>query len=242
MGKNLGTMSDPTTRVLQLLNLMQTHRFWPGADLAERLGVSERTLRRDIERLRDLGYLVDATPGVAGGYRLAAGNHLPPLLLDDEEAIAIAVGLRAAAGASIEGIEEASVRAMAKLEQVTGALSRSQTPESDVGPFADRAIGGLQADEDEPMVGRYVHRAHHRHVHALARQQSAVVRGLIRDRDLSRLADQGARHKSSASSACDELNSSVLRTNARTAMVCGTRAAMSQASSEPSEMSTVRSA
>ena len=118
MGKNLGTMSDPTTRVLQLLNLMQTHRFWPGADLAERLGVSERTLRRDIERLRDLGYLVDATPGVAGGYRLAAGNHLPPLLLDDEEAIAIAVGLRAAAGASIEGIEEASVRAMAKLEQV----------------------------------------------------------------------------------------------------------------------------
>jgi predicted DNA-binding transcriptional regulator YafY len=111
-------MSDPTARVLQLLSLLQTHRFWPGTELAARLGVSPRTLRRDVERLRELGYLVDATPGIAGGYRLAAGNHLPPLLLDDEEAVAIAVGLRAAADAPITGIEETSVRAMAKLEQV----------------------------------------------------------------------------------------------------------------------------
>jgi predicted DNA-binding transcriptional regulator YafY len=111
-------MNDPTARVLQLLSLLQTHRFWPGTELADRLEVSPRTLRRDVERLRELGYLVDATPGTAGGYRLAAGNHLPPLLLDDEEAVAIAVGLRSAADAPIAGIEETSVRAMAKLEQV----------------------------------------------------------------------------------------------------------------------------
>ncbi len=111
-------MSDPTTRVLDLLGLLQTHRFWPGPELAERLAVSERTLRRDIDRLRILGYPVDATPGAAGGYRLAAGAHMPPLLLDDDEAVAIAVGLRAAAGASVEGIEETSVRALAKLDHV----------------------------------------------------------------------------------------------------------------------------
>lgn len=111
-------MSDPTSRVLQLLSLLQTYRFWPGTELSDRLGVSARTLRRDIDRLRALGYPVDATPGVAGGYRLAAGTHMPPLLLDDDEAVAIAVGLRTAAGAAIEGIEEISVRALAKLEQV----------------------------------------------------------------------------------------------------------------------------
>ncbi len=111
-------MSDPTSRVLQLLSLLQTHRFWAGTELAERLEVSGRTLRRDVDRLRSLGYEVDATPGAAGGYRLAAGSHLPPLLLDDEEAVAIAVGLRSAADAPIAGIEETSVRAMAKLEQV----------------------------------------------------------------------------------------------------------------------------
>ena len=111
-------MQDPTARVLQLLSLLQTHRFWPGAELAERLDVSGRTLRRDVDRLRDLGYPVDATPGVAGGYRLAAGAHMPPLLLDDDEAVAIAVGLRSAASASVAGMEETALRAMAKLEQL----------------------------------------------------------------------------------------------------------------------------
>jgi predicted DNA-binding transcriptional regulator YafY len=111
-------MNDPTGRVLQLLSLLQTHKFWPGGELADRLEVSGRTLRRDVDRLRDLGYPVDATPGVAGGYRLAAGAHMPPLLLDDDEAVAIAVGLRSAAGASVAGIEDTSLRAMAKLEQV----------------------------------------------------------------------------------------------------------------------------
>jgi len=111
-------MADPTTRALRLLSLLQTHKFWSGEELSAELAISARTLRRDVDRLRELGYPVDATPGLTGGYRLAAGAHLPPLLLDDDEAVAIAVGLRAAAGASIEGIEEISVRALAKLEQV----------------------------------------------------------------------------------------------------------------------------
>lgn len=110
--------SDPTGRVLRLLSLLQAHRQWSGHELAERLGVTSRTLRRDVDRLRHLGYPVDSVPGVGGGYRLAAGTHLPPLLLDDDEAVAIAVGLRVAARATISGMEETSVRAMAKLEQV----------------------------------------------------------------------------------------------------------------------------
>lgn len=115
--KNLG-MADSTARTLALLSLLQTHRHWSGPELAERLDVSERTVRRDVDRLRVLGYPVDATPGIAGGYRLAAGSHLPPLLFDDDEAVALAVGLRAAAGASIEGVEETAVSVMAKLEQM----------------------------------------------------------------------------------------------------------------------------
>ena len=119
-------MPDPTARTLRLLSLLQTHRFWPGTELAERLDVSSRTLRRDIDRLRELGYPVDATPGAAGGYRLAAGSHMPPLLLDDDEAVAIAVGLRAAAGAAVAGIEETALRALAKLEQVLPDRLRRQ--------------------------------------------------------------------------------------------------------------------
>lgn len=111
-------MSDPTARTLALLSLLQTHRHWPGSELAERLGVSERTVRRDVDRLRELGYPVLAAPGVDGGYQLAAGAHVPPLLVDDDEAVALAVGLRAAAGAAIDGIEETTVRVMAKLDQI----------------------------------------------------------------------------------------------------------------------------
>lgn len=111
-------MGATTSRVLQLLSLLQTRRTWTGQELMGRLEVSERTLRRDIDRLRDLGYSVRATTGPAGGYRLEAGADLPPLLLDDEEAVAIAIGLRTAAGGTITGIEETSVRALTKLEQV----------------------------------------------------------------------------------------------------------------------------
>ncbi|MCK8679109.1 helix-turn-helix transcriptional regulator [Streptomyces lichenis] len=111
-------MTDTPARLLTLLSLLQTPREWPGSELAGRLGVSARTIRRDIDRLRELGYPVEATRGAVGGYRLVAGAAMPPLLLDDEEAVAIAVGLRAGAGHAVEGVEEASVRALAKLEQV----------------------------------------------------------------------------------------------------------------------------
>lgn len=104
--------------MLRLLSLLQTHRHWPGDELADRLEVSQRTLRRDVERLRDLGYPVDASRGVAGGYQLRAGSALPPLLLDDDEAVAIAVGLRSAAAGSVSGVEETSVRALTKVIQV----------------------------------------------------------------------------------------------------------------------------
>lgn len=109
---------DPTGRALQLLSLLQTHRLWSGAELAERLEVTERTVRRDVDRLRELGYPVDATSGTEGGYRLAIGTHVPPLVLDDDEAVAVAVGLRYAAGAAIAGMEESSLRALTKIEQL----------------------------------------------------------------------------------------------------------------------------
>lgn len=101
--------------MLSLLSLLQSHRFWPGDELASRLEVSGRTLRRDIERLRDLGYVVDASRGVAGGYQLRAGGQLPPLLLEDDEAVAIAAGLRSAAAGSVGGLEATSVQALAKV-------------------------------------------------------------------------------------------------------------------------------
>ncbi|MCP3821972.1 YafY family transcriptional regulator [Streptomyces sp. A3M-1-3] len=111
-------MLETSARLLRLLSLLQAHREWSGADLADRLGVTPRTVRRDVDRLRELGYPVNASPGTGGGYQLGAGAELPPLLLDDEEAVAVAVGLRTAAGNGIEGIGETSVRALAKLEQV----------------------------------------------------------------------------------------------------------------------------
>jgi predicted DNA-binding transcriptional regulator YafY len=103
---------------------MQGRRDWPGAELAERLEVSTRTIRRDIERLRGLGYPVESLTGPAGGYRLRAGAAMPPLLLDDDEAVAIAIGLRTAARASVTGIEETALRALVKLEQVLPAHLR----------------------------------------------------------------------------------------------------------------------
>ena len=100
------------------MSLLQTHKYWPGNELAERLGVSPRTLRRDIDRLRDLGYPVEAQRGVEGGYQLAAGAALPPLMVDDEEAVALVLGLQASAQVTAPGVAESSVRALAKLVQV----------------------------------------------------------------------------------------------------------------------------
>ena len=132
-------------RLLTLLSLLQARRDWPGEVLADRLGVSVRTIRRDVERLRGLGYPVESLTGPAGGYRLAAGTAMPPLLLDDDEAIAIAVGLRTAAGAAVTGIEETAVRALVKLEQVlpahlrrqVGALQSAMATSSPTGPTVD---------------------------------------------------------------------------------------------------------
>jgi predicted DNA-binding transcriptional regulator YafY len=118
IGAMLRQMAETASRLLDLLSLLQTRRDWSGAELSRRLEVSERTVRRDVERLRRLGYPVDSLTGPAGGYRLQAGTAMPPLLLDDGEAIAIAVGLRTAARAAVTGIDEAAVRALVKLEQV----------------------------------------------------------------------------------------------------------------------------
>src|SRR4051794_41812300 len=103
-----------SSRMLQLLSLLQTHRYWPGSELARRLEVSDRTLRRDVDRLRDLGYPVHAVRGVTGGYQLPAGAAVPPLLLDDEEAVAIVVGLQAGAGGGGGGIAGVSVGGLSK--------------------------------------------------------------------------------------------------------------------------------
>lgn len=125
----MSTSSDgtgTTARVLRLLDLLQSRPVWSGTELAERLGVTTRSVRRDVDRLRDLGYPVNAAHGAGGGYQLGAGRRLPPLLLDDDEAVAIAVCLRLAAGGTVEGLGEAAVRTLAKLDQVLPARLRSQ--------------------------------------------------------------------------------------------------------------------
>lgn len=156
--------NDPTRRALRLLSLMQTRGRWAGADLASRLGVSQRTVRRDVDRLRDLGYRVDATPGPDGGYRLAAGGGLPPLVFDDDEAVAVAVGLRAASGVAISGVDHAAVQALAKIEQVLPrrlrgrvsaldanvvSLRRSQGDQEIVDPHALIALAAACRDHEE---------------------------------------------------------------------------------------------
>jgi predicted DNA-binding transcriptional regulator YafY len=108
-------MANTSTRTLRLLSLLQTRRYWPGAELAARLQISPRTLRRDIDRLGELGYPIRAQRGAGGGYQLAAGTAFPPLMIDDEDAVALAVGLQAAAQGAVEGIAESSVRALAKV-------------------------------------------------------------------------------------------------------------------------------
>jgi predicted DNA-binding transcriptional regulator YafY len=141
--ENVG-MHDTPARLLKLLSLLQTARAWPGSELASRLEVTPRTVRRDVDRLRELGYPVAATLGAHGGYRLIAGAALPPLLLDDDEAVAIVLGLRTAARQPVAGIAEASLRALGKLQQVLptrlrrrlGALALATAP----APGPDRAL------------------------------------------------------------------------------------------------------
>jgi predicted DNA-binding transcriptional regulator YafY len=153
-------MWQTSTRLLQLLAMLQARRDWSGQELASRLDVSTRTIRTDIERLRSLDYPVEATPGVGGGYRLGHGTTMPPLLLDDEEAVAVAVGLRTTAGAGVAGIEEASVRALVKLEQMlpsrlrhrVDAMRAATVSVPGTGPTVDPAVlsaiaGAIRASE-----------------------------------------------------------------------------------------------
>src|SRR5215470_14551135 len=162
-------MLETSARLLRLLSLLQARRDWTGAELATRLGVTARTIRHDVDRLRGLGYPVDARPGVAGGYRLGTGGALPPLLLDDDEAVAVALGLRTAASGSIAGIEETSVRALAKLQQVlpprlrrrVSALQSYTLPVPPRGPQVDpdvlTMIAGACRDHERL---RFDYRAH----------------------------------------------------------------------------------
>ena len=144
-------MTTTSSRLLELLSLLQTRRDWSGPELSDRLEVSRRTIRRDVERLRELGYPVESLTGPAGGYRLRAGTAMPPLLLDDDEAIAIAVGLRTAARASVTGIEETAVRALVKLEQVLPAHLRRRVQALGSATLAP-AVGGPTVDPQHLTV------------------------------------------------------------------------------------------
>ena len=119
-------MANTSSRTLRLLSLLQTHRYWSGAELADRLGVSLRTLRRDIDRLRELGYPVEAQRGADGGYQLAPGAAMPPLVLDDEEAVALTIGLLTGVYSPVAGTAEASVRALSKVVPVMPKRLRLQ--------------------------------------------------------------------------------------------------------------------
>lgn len=133
-----------SARLLRLLTLLQSRGFWTGAELAERLEVTERTVRRDVDRLRTLGYPVRSSTGVAGGYQLGAGASLPPLLLEDDEALAVSLGLRTAATGTVAGLEEPAVRALAKLEQMMPARLRRRVKE--LGTVSPLYHGGPQID------------------------------------------------------------------------------------------------
>jgi predicted DNA-binding transcriptional regulator YafY len=119
-------MADTSVRMLRLLSLLQLHRHWPGPELADRLEVSERTVRRDIDRLRSLGYPVESVPGATGGYQMAGGSTLPPMVFDHEEAVALAIGLREVAHGSDQTAAEASLRALAKLTAMLPPAVRNQ--------------------------------------------------------------------------------------------------------------------
>ena len=149
--------------MLQLLGLLQSRRVWSGEELAERLGVTGRSVRRDVDRLRDLGYPVHASKGHGGGYQLGAGAALPPLLLDPDEAVAMAVCLRVAAGGSVAGVGESALRALSKLDQVMPARLRSQV--SAVHDATVTLTSGQQDTPVEPDVLMTLARASRDHEH-----------------------------------------------------------------------------
>ena len=137
-------MTAPTSRLLKLLSLLQTRRDWPGSLLAERLQTSDRTIRRDIGRLREMGYAIEATMGPDGGYRLGAGSELPPLLFDDDQTVAVAVALRTAPAAGV-GIEDSAIRALATIRQVMPSRLRRRLDALEVTTITGRAGSGTPA-------------------------------------------------------------------------------------------------
>ncbi len=141
-------MESPAGRLLALLSHLQARRHWSATELAERLGVTVRTVRRDVTRLRDLGYPVMAEPGPQGGYQLGAGGALPPLLLGDDEAVAVAMGLRTAATAGVAGYEDVAIGALAKLEQVLPAHLRDRVTALNTTTVLLQRQGGPQVDPD----------------------------------------------------------------------------------------------
>ncbi|MGH9119203.1 MAG: helix-turn-helix transcriptional regulator [Acidimicrobiales bacterium] len=135
-------MESPAQRLLALLSLLQTRPHWNAFELGERLDVTQRTVRRDVARLRDLGYPVLAEPGPNGGYELGAGGSLPPLLLTDDEAVAVALGLRAAASGGVAGFEDVAIAALAKLEQVLPVRLREEVMAITTATVLARPYGG----------------------------------------------------------------------------------------------------
>jgi predicted DNA-binding transcriptional regulator YafY len=162
-------MVQTSARLLRLMSLLQSRRHWTGPDLAATLGITERSVRRDVDRLRSLGYPVHATAGVGGGYRMGAGKELPPLPLEDDEAVALAVGLRAAATGPVQGAEAASLRALVKLEQVLPARLRRRVnalqavsvrlgePGPPVDPDTLTVLAGACRDQ---LIVRFEYRSH----------------------------------------------------------------------------------
>jgi len=161
---------NTSARMLRLLSLLQTHRYWPGGELADRLEVSARTLRRDVDRLRELGYVVDAVRGVAGGYQLRAGGQLPPLLLEDDEAVAIAVSLQSSAAGGTPGMEDIAVQALSKVialmpprlrRQMDALRSQTERLPWSGGPALDPALLSTLAQacrDSEPIHFTYTAR------------------------------------------------------------------------------------
>lgn len=193
-------MLETSARLLRLLALLQARRFWTGPDLADRLEVTERTVRRDVDRLRSLGYPVESSSGVAGGYQLGVGASLPPLLLEDDEALAVALGLRTAAAGTVTGVEEAALRALGKVERVlperlkrrVAALRGAVSPLYFEGARVDAAVlSTLAGASRDRVVASFAYgdgqgRPSHRHVepHGLVHTGSRwYLVAFDRDRD-----------------------------------------------------------
>jgi predicted DNA-binding transcriptional regulator YafY len=171
-------MLATSSRLLRMLALLQQRREWSGGELAARLEVTTRTVRNDVERLRQLGYQIRSATGPAGGYRLGAGSALPPLLLDDDEAVAVAVGLRAAAAGSVTGIEDASLRALIKLERTLPARLR---PRVDALRTATVSAAGGGPAVDGNTLATIAGAAHR---HERLRFEYAGHDGQVSDRDV----------------------------------------------------------